>query len=371
MDKIKVLYISHLREGTGWAKAALDNIYALREAGIEVVSRTVQLTNTYADIPKEIAELERGNAYDADYCIQHVLPHYLVATNNFVKNIAYLALETYDLKHLGWRTALDLVDEVWCPNDDLKDALIKSGLRAKTIHHASETYKYLKKYPEITIPELDHTFKFYTICDLNDRKNIESTIRCFHSAFDISYPVSLILKVKKFGMSKEELSNYMNRLCYKVKKELRMYSKIESYNQELVLTENMTDQEIMSLHQYGDCYINTSHGEGWSIPTFDAMAMGKTPIAAMSGGQKEYVQNINHGTLVNYSYDICNCSDSAFRDMFTGKDYWIKPDEKAIVEAMRFYYNNRKDRSSECIKQAKKYSHLNIGKKMKEQLECQ
>jgi glycosyltransferase involved in cell wall biosynthesis len=360
-----------MREGTGWAKSAIDNISALREAGVEVVCRTVQLTRNYADIPKEIAELERGNAYDADYCIQHVLPHCLVASDRFIKNIAYLELETYDLRHLGWRTSLDLVDEVWCPNDELKDALTSCGLKSKTIPHASETYKYLKKYPEITIPEIDHTFKFYTICDLNDRKNIESTIRCFHKAFDISYPVSLILKVKKYGMSEQQLLGYVNNICYKVKKELRMYSKIESYNQEMVLPKNMTDQEIMSLHQYGDCYVNTSYGEAWSIPTFDAMAMGKTPIAPKSGGPVEYIENINQGTLVNCSYDICNCSDSAFKDMFTGRDYWAKPDEREVVEAMRFYYHNRKDRSPECIKQAKKYSYLNIGKKMKEQLECQ
>lgn len=361
-----------MREGSGWAKAALDNIAALREAGVEVVCRNVQLTNNNAEIPKEIEELQKGDCWDADYCIQHVLPHCLVGSDNYIKNVAYLEYETYNIKQSNWHSHLELVDEVWCPNSMLRDSLQLSGLNARTVPHAAETYKYLKKYPEITIPDLDDTFKFYTICDLNDRKNIESIIRCFHSAFDLSHQVSLILKVKKYGLSENQLSDYMNKLCYKIKKDLRIYSDISNYHQEMVLTKNMTEEEIMSLHQYGDCFINTSHGEAWSIPSFDAMAMGKTPICLNDGGPTEYIlaEDIDFGKLVNCNSQICICSDSPFRDMFTGTDYWMSPDEKQVVEAMRFYYNNKRDRSSKCIKNAKKYSYLNIGNKMKENL-CQ
>ena len=66
---------------------------------------------------------------------------------------------------------------------------------------------------------------------------------------------------------------------------------------------------------------------------------------------------------------VCNHSDPAFPNIFTGRENWFTPDEKEIKKAMRYYYENRDiiDRTS-GLKNAEKYSYANIGNIIKELL---
>ena len=63
----------------------------------------------------------------------------------------------------------------------------------------------------------------------------------------------------------------MYELCKNIKTNLRIYPKIEDYHQEVIITEDLNNENIKTLHQSCDCLLNTTHGEGWSIPAFDAM----------------------------------------------------------------------------------------------------
>ena len=42
---MKVLYIGHYKEDSGWSRAAINNILALDAAGVNVVCRDIKLTN--------------------------------------------------------------------------------------------------------------------------------------------------------------------------------------------------------------------------------------------------------------------------------------------------------------------------------------
>ena len=72
---MKVLYIGHYREGTGWGRAAIDYILSMDAAGIEVVPRAVKLNDRQPELPPRLLELENQESSGCDVCIQHVLPH--------------------------------------------------------------------------------------------------------------------------------------------------------------------------------------------------------------------------------------------------------------------------------------------------------
>jgi hypothetical protein len=115
---MKVLYFGHYREGTGWSSVAINHILSLNKAGLDVVCRNISLTGANKNVPKEIDELEAKSIKDCDYCIQHVLPHHIVGSQMFKKNIAYIELESMFTKKNLWHRYLDFVDEVWVPNDE-------------------------------------------------------------------------------------------------------------------------------------------------------------------------------------------------------------------------------------------------------------
>lgn len=369
---MKVLYIGHYKEKSGWAQAAKDYILALDSIGVDVVCRNVTLTQDNPQVDKRLLKLEQKSSTGYDYCIQHVLPHHLVGTSEFKKNIAFLASESTTIKHLNWFNHLQQMDEIWVPNEDAKYYLEydKINVPVKLVPHCSDIERYTKKYPSINIPQADGKFRFYYIGDLNDRKNIRAIIRAFHSEFDRSEPVAMIFKIKKFGMSSEQVKEIFDKILSEEKAKLRMYPKLDDYIKDIVIAEDIIDEQICSLHQYCDCFVCPSHGEAWSIPSFDAMAFGKTPICSAFGGPKQFIDmnNSNTGELLAGVFAPCQCSDAAFPDMFTGRESWYIPCEDDLKSSMRQYYNRRDNNNKakiDGLTRAKEFSYETIGNLMK------
>ena len=259
------------------------------------------------------------------------------------------------------------------------------GMDESQINKQNFYNDYAKGIPEAkcrfgisAFPGAKDKFKFYYVGDLNDRKNVETILTCFHSEFDKSENAVLILKVKKPFANPEEVKNLFDEEITKIKSSLRMYPSIEGYNKDIIITSDISEEEICSLHQYGDCFVSPSHGEAWSIPSFEAMAFGNTPICSNFGGPKEFITNDeNTGKCIEGVYSVCKCSDAAFPDIFTGREFWFQPCEKQIRSQMRKYYEQYKEdpikhkREAKIagLESAKRFSYENIGNKMKELLD--
>jgi len=374
---MKILYIGHYKEFGGWAQTATDYILALDSIGIDVVCRNVSLTRDRQDVHPRLLELEKKDSRGCDICIQHLLPHHLVYSDYFKKNIAIMETETINNKHLAWFCQLEQMDEVWVANNHSKNMLEEQGFGkpVKVINHCCDTSKYSKRYQELSIPETEDTFKFYYIGDFNDRKNLDAAVTCFHSEFEKEENVSLIIKVNKFGIPAEKLHKIVGEYLTNIKQSLRIR---KEYKTEIIITEKIPEQSILALHQYSDCFVCPSHGEAWSVPTIEAMAFGNTPIASNFGGPSEFIDKNNWrtGSLINGVYSCCKLEDSPFEDLFTSKEYWFQPCEKQIREQMRKYYESwNKDPISYAqrnrvagLKQVEKFSYENIAKTIKETL---
>lgn len=370
---MRLLYIGHYKENSGWSKAAIDLISAINTTDIDIVCRDIKLTDTKPSVPQEILDLEKKSLENIDVCIQHVLPHHLVGSSKFKKNIAYYVGESDSILYNPWIDSLKAMDEIWVPNNTAVNNMIQDGFdNVKFVPHAFNLSKYSNKSTKtINFNQDNYKYKFYYIADLNDRKNIESVIRCFHSEFASHEPVSLVLKVKKYGIHEDDLQKHMINVCTKIKENMRIYKNIEDYHKEIIIAGNTDDEFIQVLHNSCNCLINTTHGEGWSIPAFEAMCYGNTPICCNEGGPKEFIDfsDKNTGTLINGVMTVCNHNDPAFPNIFTGREHWFTPDEKEIKKAMRFYYDNDKniDRSA-GLKHAEKFSYENVGMVIKELL---
>jgi glycosyltransferase involved in cell wall biosynthesis len=370
---MKILYIGHYKENSGWSKATTNLILAMDSVGIDVVCRNIKLTSKVAEIPARILELEQKTLDGVGICIQHVLPHHIAGTAKFKKNIVCYIGESSTLKYNNWLSNLKLADEVWLPNKMLIENLEKDGLdksRLKYVPYAFDLSRYQQSTnARITFGDRNSTFKFYYIADLNERKNVESVIKCFHSEFDRHEPVSLVLKIKKFGINPQDLQKHVQNVCDSIKKVLRIYPKVEDYHKEIIISDEMTEQEIDILHASCDCLINTTHGEGWSIPAFDAMCFGKTPICSNEGGPREFIKDRDTGTLISGVRGICEHSDPAFPNIFTGRESWFVPDEEEIKSAMRFYYENKNSINRQRgLEYAQEFSYENVGNLIKDLL---
>lgn len=363
---MKVLYISHNKEGTAWASTANNHMLALHSAGVDVVSRTVKINNNNGYVPELVKSFECKTTNKVDAIIQQILPHYYESTS-VCKNIGMYLNDTDTLNFPAWGLKLSLMDEIWCPNQKTRDAILKYNKKVKVVPHPCDISVYNKQYNGMDLGVHNGNFIFYFIGELNSRKNIKDLIRAFHTEFSTSEPVSLLLKVNKSGVDANQIMNILTNEINQVKTSLKLYPRIQDYHQEIIITGHITEDEINSIHTSCDCYVNTSHGEAWSIPTFDAQAFGNKVVAPTH--QYDYL---------NYrdSYECISDDAFGYNDTFhhlgSSKEQWLVPNITDLRRCMRNAYQSKdvlNNTLTEYVKRTvEEHSIESIGKLMLEKL---
>ena len=374
---MKVLYIGCYRDGTGWARAAIDYILSMDAAGIDVVPRPVKLNDRQPELPKRILELEKKSDKGCDVCVQHVLPHMLDYNGRFKKNIVLYATETDSFKRSIWTERINQMDEAWVINQEMKTVSKNSGVNIpiKVVPHACDVSKFQRSYEKLSIPNSQGKFVFYTIGDFTRRKNLSSFIRAFHTEFDSEEPVSMLIKTHQYGVSPEGCMDQVREMCLNVKTGLKIYPTLDDYKEDLIITDFLYDEEIARLHQSCNCFIMPSYGEAWCIPAFDAMGFGNTPICTRVGGMADFLKD-GGGVLVDGRYEPVFGMVDTFKDMCTAKENWKSIDPISLQKAMRDVFNLWKtgdkkygDMQKQGRLSAENYSYKNIGNVMRSFLE--
>ena len=365
---MKVVWYSHHREESGWADASINSILALDSVGVEVVPVNIPLSNPNGSAPDRIAELEKGSKEGADYCVQNVLPHLMVATDMYKKNIGYFVSETLGLQHTCWMSPLSQMDEVWTPNT-WNSKCVAADLgnnNVYTIPYAFNITEYEGLYDTLDLGAANDSYKFYYIGDLNDRKNLEATLRCYQATFRGSPNVTLVLKIGSHGKSPQETAKITNEMVARVNQSLRMFRDPNDYCNVVVISDRLSRKQILDLHNTCDCYVSTSHGEGWGLPIFEAACMGNAVIAGEEGGPYDFLADT--GFLVDGGLGPCTHRDSAFPFIGTGYELWFNIDEADVMAHMQQHYSQREDYRKQGLQIAKRYSYNKIGEQMKARL---
>lgn len=349
---MKVLYVGHYREGfTGWGQATIDSILALDKAGVDIVCRPIIL-NKIADIPDRIKELENKSIDGSTICIQHVLPHYM-EYNSKVKNVGMFYMETSTCKFTSWESKLAKMDELWVPNSSAH-RYASSINKARIIPVPADLNKYSYSNT-INLPNIYDSYKFYSIIDLNYRKNLPDLLRAFHTAFSKHEPVDLVLKVNG---SKEDI----NKICEAVRLGLKLHARPNQYKQEIIISGQLSQDQIYGLHNACDCYVSTSYNEGWCMPLFDAMGFGNQVLTNWCDGSADFVPR---ECTVDSIPDSCFNMTNTFNDMYTGYETWEKISVPNLIDKMRFQYEYGERNPAYDLSE---YSYENVGQKMKEYL---
>lgn len=364
---MKVLYIGHYKESSGWGKAARDYILAMDSVGIDVVPRAFKLNESKPEVPARILELEQKSVEGCTHCIQHVLPHHLDFNGRFKKNIALCVYESFCDELSSWSAKINTMDELWTSSQFSEGTFTTSNVTVpiKIVPHTFDMSVYNKTYEKMTNPELDGNFIFYTIADLNKRKDLFSLIQAFHLAFSPNEPVRLLIKTSKHGMSPENTAKVVMDECAKIKQSMKLYRRIEDYSSEIIVTHDLSNEDIMKIHATCDCFVTTSHGEAWCIPLFDAMAMGKMAV---------YPENVfdfarvETGTMKfevpTYITPVFGMTDSFF-ELGSSRENWNQIDIVSLVKNLRDAYESRDivcDKTSDI---QSLYNYDTIGNKIK------
>lgn len=365
---MKVLYISHHKEPSGWGQAARDYILALDQAGVDIACRAVKVGQSEAQLPSRIEELQQKPIHGSEICIQHLLPYHMVYSGHFKKNIGLYVQETFNIDHTSWAGTLNLMDEIWVPNkdmiSDIKNFIYKP---IRLIPHTFEIEKYKKQYSPLQEIDKAGNFFFYFIGEFNRRKHVGSIIRAFHSEFTPNEPVQLLLKLNKPGSSPDQLGQEVDQMCSVIKNSMKLRT---NYKKEIIIPHFISEEDLLRLHSTCDCFVSSTFGEAWMIPAFEAMAFGNTPICTDVGGMSDYIKHGQTGYLVSQRWEPVLGYTETFPEFGSSREEWANIDVIELQTYMRSAYeksdSDRQRAKEQSLKAIEDYSYEKIGNLMKE-----
>jgi glycosyltransferase involved in cell wall biosynthesis len=262
------------------------------------------------------------------------------------------------------------MDEIWVPCKDM----LQIGAKPQTVWvpHACDEEEYKQDYPGVALDHLNNKFIFYFIGTYNRRKRLPALIRAFHTEFGAFEPVELVIKTNKPGMDSQTLANEVAGMCRKIKENLRLYSDIERYKNETIITVDMPRPQLLALHNACDCLVMPSYGEAWCAPLFDAMAMSNLVIAGKFGGPKDLINHELSGLLVDGTMEPVFGETEAFPGFGSSYELEFDVSIKDLQDKMRQIYHlahaEKQMMKTAASRVAAQHSYAVVGDRMKELL---
>jgi glycosyltransferase involved in cell wall biosynthesis len=90
------------------------------------------------------------------------------------------------------------------------------------------------------------------------------------------------------------------------------------------------------LYTSADCFVLPTRGEGWGMPTIEAMACGLPVISTNWGAQTEFLHD-----SVAFPLRIRGLAPAITRSPYYAGTRWAEPDLDHLCDLMRYVYENQ------------------------------
>lgn len=375
---MNILFIGPYRQNDGWGAAARDYIRALGTQTKNISIRPVYLTSNIIDtLDNELLEYENSYYQNYDIVFQKTLPHCLVPQNITKRNIGLFTLETNNISHSNSIPLLNRMTEIYVPSSQEKQSLTNSGVKVpvRVISQPIDTNiirqtlaNTNQKFPFESL--VSRSFKFYTIGEYIHRKNLLDLVLAFNLAFDVTDNVSLIIKTSKPGYSHNQAYDMIVKDINNLKTQMNIGT---IKNKEIVITQRLTDDQLMMLHKTCDCFVSTSMGEAFCRPAAEALCFGKTPVVTDHTGMTDFINDKNGFLIHSHKAPVVTHERTLSNDfdIYNAHEYWYKPNIYSLVEIMKKIYTMHKKRTDDLDKKIQlglssidQFTHNNIGQKL-------
>ena len=267
---MNILYIGPYRQNDGWGRAAQDYVRAINTTEHNISIKPIYMAgNIDSTIDYDILKLETTHYDNYDCIIQQVLPNLFSHNKYDTKlNILLCLFETHSIAIHPWSNYLMNINHILVPSLQEKQTLDEILINTKVANiscpiNTKPLENFDGKYKPLSIPALNGDFVFYFIGEHIERKNLLIFVEAFYNEFDITEPVNILIKTNKTGISHQDLNTQLSNEISILQRRSRKYN---SYKLPIIITEYISDEEILRLHTVGDCFIMPSRGEAFCRP---------------------------------------------------------------------------------------------------------
>lgn len=184
-------------------------------------------------------------------------------------------------------------------------------------------------------------FKFLAVFKWELRKGWDVLLRAFTKAFTTTDKVSLYIVTSIFAPSGDYEHDRDARAVLRWITNFTRALGIEddALPHIVVVTAPLLESEVAALYRSCDAFVLPTRGEGWGLPTMQAMASGLPTISTDYSGQRDFLlPNVSYPVRVRTFSKVP--PDTGILNV-DERMMWAEPDEQHLDELMRHVVANR------------------------------
>jgi len=346
--KIKgIRYTGPIFDSSGYAKACRGNILALHKAGVPITLNPISFETIRPELDED-GKILRGlinNNVEYNINLIHTTPEFWASHEvNGITNVGYTIWETTKL-HPDWPKYINAsVDKVLVGCEWNVDIFKDSGVTVPigVVPHGINT----SDFNNVTNYKIDgieeNTFMFYSIFQWQERKHPLALIKAYWYAFTGNDKVALILKTYRSDYSQNEKDAIRTTI-----QRMKDIMSMPHYPKIILISNMLSEDEILALHNRGDCYVSLDRGEGFGLSPFTAGALGKPIVITGFGGSTEYAKEDN-SFLVDYN--LTPVYGMPWTRWYQGTQCWAEPNIVDGANKMKYVYENYEEAKAKGLK---------------------
>ncbi|MDD5749023.1 MAG: glycosyltransferase [Actinomycetota bacterium] len=349
----RVMWHSWINAPTGYAVSSQYLVSALEILGVDVRYGFVYGVEEPPNDDERIMEVRRK---PKDLSVTQVV---YGQGDVFFKNsgrykVGYSMLEVDGIPP-DWVEQANVMDEVWVPSHFNKETFKGSGVK-KPIYVMPLGVDTDYFHPFISTRSFGEKFAFLSVFEWGERKAPEILLRAYNEEFSGSDDVVLILKIT----NTDPAVNIERQV-----EDIRLIG--DRAPIVMIVNQNIPTHEMGALYCACNCFVLPTRGEGWGMPTLEAMSCGLPVISTHWSAQTEFLND-----EVAYPLAIKGLVPAVAKCPYYKGWKWAEPDEDHLRSLMRHVYENREEAKARGLRAAlwakEKWTWLNAASHIKERL---
>jgi hypothetical protein len=246
--------------------------------------------------------------------------------------VGYSMLEVDGIPR-NWVEQANAMDEVWVPSHFNRETFAASGVkRPIVVMPLGVDIDYFN--PHIRSRRPDDRYVFLSVFEWGERKAPEVLLKAYNQEFSNRDDVLLLLKVTNTDPA------------------LNIERQVQAMRLEpdrapvvMVLNQSVPSYQMGALYCSSDCFVLPTRGEGWGMPTLEAMACGLPVISTSWSAQTEFFSE-----EVGYPIEMKRLIPAVAKCPYYEGFSWADPDVDHLSHLMRHVYENQAEARATGLK---------------------
>lgn len=361
---------------TGYAVAAKSYLRALIKAGVSLTWTPMLTGKGNYEIydgknwPCRILTTVCNKDIDYDTVLIHTVPEYYPYWIDRERALGrrVLGYTVWELERLPnhWPEILNRLDAVLVPCQWNLEVFKKSGVTVPihVVPHLSQfenidpptdldRQSLLSRFGNIK--DFEDRFVFYNIAYWSNRKAPYLALQAYWRAFNSNDRTLMIVKTSQRDITKYH-RHWRNGFRLRNPSTFESIKAMARHHSNrppmmLITDESLSDQDMMVLHERGDCFTSLTRTEGWGLGAFEAARLGKPVIITGYGGQLDY---LDPGLAYLVNHDMVPVHEPTWSANYRSSDLWAEPSIDHAAQQMREVFGSRQTAVDRAAQQARK-----------------